>query len=124
MIARKNLGATQRHAAGGSRERFYARITRAAWFGLNKDATGRGGIRRRSREPPANTRRAGKPNVPIARIQRRTVKSGSPPGTGRVHHRGSSVFSSETAFDCCLAYFRAFFAASITLFSTSAGSSW
>ena len=82
----KDLGATRRPAAGGSRERLHAWITRAVFYRSDQTSTllvvAASGDVRGSRLP--THAESGKTNVPIERVQLRTVKSGSPPGAGWV----------------------------------------
>ena len=78
----KNLGATQRGAAGGSREHLHAWITRAAFRRADQTETlqvvAASGDVRGSRLPTYVE--SGKPNVLITRVRLTTVESGSPPG--------------------------------------------
>jgi hypothetical protein len=61
-------------------------------FRPNENATGGGGIRRRSREPPANTVAADMFNVPIKRGQLRTIESGLPDVASRSFRRRGEVW--------------------------------
>jgi hypothetical protein len=85
-------------------------------------ATGRGGIGRRF--AGAACQRTLSPANPILSnaCARDLEQSKAAPlqALGKLTPRGPYVLSAETA----VTYFRAFFAASITLCSTSAGSSW
>jgi hypothetical protein len=86
MNRAKNLAATQRDAAGGSRERFstrelrercsIARTQQRHYRSWRYQITFAGAGCQHTLSP-------GKPSVPIKRFQLRTVKSGSPPGAGR-----------------------------------------
>jgi hypothetical protein len=62
----------------------------------------------------------GKPDSLMHALDLEQSKAAPLQALGKLTPRGSFVLSAETA----VTYFRAFFAASITLCSTSAGSSW
>ena len=85
MIARKILALPNVVLAGGSRERLNAWIARAVFYRSDQTKTlqvvATSGDVRGSRLPTHAV--SGKPNVPITRVLLRTVKSGSPPGSGR-----------------------------------------
>jgi hypothetical protein len=126
MIARKTLAlpyVVQQAAPGNVSTRW---ITRAVFYRRDQTKTlqvmaASGDVRGRRLPTHAES---GKLNVPITLVQLRTVKSGSPPGDGRAYPPRSVCPLFGDRFCRCLFYFRAFFAASTTLCSNSAGSSW
>ena len=119
----ENLGATQRCATGGSRERLHVWVTQAVFARSDQTKTlqvvGPSGDVRGSRLP--TYAESGKPNVPITRVLLRTIKSGSPPGAGRAHPQFVICHSSPAGRFVCATptapvYSR--FAANSTLFRT------
>ena len=90
----KSLGAARRHAAGGSRERLNAWITRAVFYRQDKTEILKGVAAsenvRGSRLP--THAESGKPNAPITRVQLRTVKSGLPDVASRSFRRRGEVW--------------------------------